>query len=215
MRVVEVLIIAIGLGCRGGNRPGETQGTERAEAGPAVRGPQVTATNTDTAYLQPADTSYLRFLDTTGAKLLPGYRLPRRSDFKNYWRQARSFVYRTRDDDSATKAPFWTKGLFNSDDRVDFVYILVHKTSDKKSLFVFLSDTGGYRVVPLKEEFDEEMGLATQQPVKLSYYPTADAHPQTLDMKREGIAFFMFESASSVFVWDPATNAFKRYWISD
>jgi len=25
----------------------------------------------------------------------------------------------------------------------------------------------------------------------------------------------MFESASSVFVWDAATNAFKRYWISD
>ena len=34
-------------------------------------------------------------------------------------------------------------------------------------------------------------------------------------MKGEGIAFFMFESASSVFVWDSATRAFKRYWISD
>jgi hypothetical protein len=69
--------------------------------------------------------------------------------------------------------------------------------------------------VPLEEDFDDEMGLATQQPVKLTYYPQADADSAVLDMKREGIAFFMFESASSIFVWDDATQAFKRYWISD
>jgi len=49
----------------------------------------------------------------------------------------------------------------------------------------------------------------------LRYHPRADADPEVLDMKGEGIAFFMFESASSVFVWDSATRAFKRYWISD
>ncbi len=215
MRVVHVVIIGTCLGCGGVDRSGETWGTERTEASPAGGGPQLAPTSADTAYLQPADRRYLRFFDSTVARLLPGYRLPRRSDFKSYWKQSKSFVYRTRDDDSATKAPFWTKGLFNSDERVDFAYILVHEASAKKSLFVLLSDSGGYRVVRLEEEFDEEMGLATQQPVKLSYHPTADADPETLEMKREGIAFFMFESASSIFVWDDATHAFKRYWISD
>jgi len=113
------------------------------------------------------------------------------------------------------RLPFGRTGTSNADDRRDFAYILIHESTGKKSLVVFLSDRSGYGPVILQEDFDEEMGLATQQPVKLSYYPRADANPEVLDMKREGIAFVMFESASSVFVWDPATNAFKRYWISD
>ncbi len=134
----------------------------------------------------------------------------------NYWKYYNNrLVYGTEGHDRKPKAPFWTDGYFNADDRRDFAYILIHESTGKKSLVVFLSDRSGYGPVILQEDFDEEMGLATQQPVKLSYYPRADANPEVLDMKREGIAFVMFESASSVFVWDPATNAFKRYWISD
>ena len=167
-------------------------------------------------HLQPVDAVYLRFFEDTARSLLAGYRLPSEADFRNYWKYYNNtVVYGTEGHDRRPKAPFWTDGFFNADDRLDFAYILIHETTGKKSLVVFVSDQSGYRPVLLQEDFDEEMGLATQQPVKLSYYPRADAHSEVLDMKREGIAFFMFESASSVFLWDPATSAFKRYWISD
>ncbi len=167
-------------------------------------------------YLQPADSIYLRFFERSGGSLLAGYRLPVESDFRNYWTYySNRLIYGTEGHDQKPKAPFWTDGFFNSDQQLDYAYILIHESTGKKSLVVLLSDTSGYRVVRLEEDFDEEMGLATQQPVKLSYYPRADATPVVLDMKREGIAFFMFESASSVFVWDAATSSFKRYWTSD
>jgi hypothetical protein len=169
-----------------------------------------------TRHLQPVDTLYVGFFEDTAKNLVTGYRLPVESDFRNYWKYYNNkLVYGTEGHDRKPKAPFWTDGYFNADDRRDFAYILIHQSTGTKSLVVFLSDQSGYRPVILQKDFDEEMGLATQQPVKLSYHPRADADPEVLDMKREGIAFLMFESASSVFVWDPATNAFKRYWTSD
>jgi hypothetical protein len=167
-------------------------------------------------YLKASDSIYLRFFGETAKNLLTGYRLPSEANFRNYWKYYNNrLVYGTEGHDRKPKAPFWTDGYFNADDRRDFAYIVIHKSTGKKSMVVFLSDHSGYRPVILQEDFDEEMGLATQQPVKLRYHPRADADPEVLDMNREGIAFFMFESASSVFVWDQATNAFKRYWISD
>jgi hypothetical protein len=188
-----VLIALIGLGCQR-----ETKGHD------AVR------------YLKASDWIYLGFFEDTAGSLLAGYRLPSEADFRNYWKYYNNtLVYGTEGHDRKPKAPFWTDGFFNADDKLDFAFILIHETTGKNSLVVFLSDKSGYRPVLLQEDFDEEMGLATQQPVKLTYYPRAGADTTFLDMKREGIAFFMFESASSIFVWDDATHAFKRYWISD
>ena len=208
-----LLIALIGAACQ---RQMKTAGgavgtTHRAQAH------QVSQDSRDSVpYLKASDSLYLRFFEDTAKKLLSGYRLPVSSDFRNYWKYYNNkLVYGTEGHDQKTKAPFWTDGFFNNDQRIDYAYILIHESTGKKSLVALLSEQGGYRVVPLQEDFDEEMGLATQQPVKLSYYPRADAAPEVLSMKREGIAFFMFESASSVFVWDAATNRFKRYWISD
>jgi len=195
----------IGLAC--GREAKVRDGAERT---------RVQASSELARHLRTVDTAYLRFFEDTARTLLAGYRLPSEADFRNYWKYYNNrLVYGTEGHDRKPKAPFWTDGYFNTDDKRDFAYILIHETTGKKSLVVCLSDQSGYRPVVLQEDFDEEMGVATQQPVKLSYHPRADADPEVLDMKREGIAFFMFESASSVFVWDPATNAFKRYWISD
>jgi len=208
-----VLITLIGLGCQR-----ETKGGGEALA--TTRGDQVQqgspSSHDSVRYLKASDSIYLRFFEDTARRLLAGYRLPSEADFRNYWKYYNNrLVYGTEGHDRKPKAPFWTDGYFNADDRRDFAYILIHESTGKKSLVVLLSGQSGYRPVILQEDFDEEMGLATQQPVKLSYHARADADPEVLDMKREGIAFLMFESASSVFVWDPATNAFKRYWISD
>ncbi len=207
-----IVCLSLALAC--GREAKVRDGAERTRADPAQQAPR--ASGERPRHLQPADTVYLPFFEDTARSLLAGYRLPAEADFRNYWKYYNNrLVYGTEGHDRKPKAPFWTDGYFNADDRRDFAYILIHESTGKKSLVVFLSDQSGYRPVILQEDFDEEMGLATQQPVKLTYYPRADADAQLFDMKREGIAFFMFESASSVFVWDTATNAFKRYWISD
>lgn len=208
-----LLIALLGLTCQRDTKSGSgavlTTRGDQAQRGSPRGGDSV-------RYLRASDSIYLRFFEDTARSLLAGYRLPTKSDFRNYWSYYQNkFVYGTEGHDTRPKAPFWTDGLFNADQRRDYAYILIHESTGKKSLVVLLSERGGYRAVPLQEDFDDEMGLATQQPVKLTYYPTADADRKVLDMKREGIAFVMFESAGSVFVWDEATNAFKRYWTSD
>jgi len=113
------------------------------------------------------------------------------------------------------KAPFWTSGFFNADQTPDYAYILIEKWTRKKVLVALLSDEGAYRAVKVRDSFEDEMGLATQPKADLSYFTTDMDERKTLHMPHEGIVFLMFEGAASVFVWDQATNAFKRYSISD
>ncbi len=152
--------------------------------------------------LQPADTAYLDFFERTVSRMLTGYRLPGASDFKHAWKQynIHQAPYQTQDHDGRTKAPFWTSGFFNADKDLDYAYILLDKWNGKKILVAILSDQGAYRTVTLDDDFDDEMGLATQPPEELSYFTTDMDKRQTLHMRREGIVFLMFESAASVFV---------------
>ena len=65
------------------------------------------------------------------------------------------------------------------------------------------------------------MGIATQDSGKVltasgkGYWePTADDPPEVL-VKTNAIAYFMFESAGSIFVWDSIKQKFRRHWTSD
>ena len=182
--------------------------------------PSVGACQVRTAvYLQPNDDRYLSFFNETVSELLPDHRLPRESDFRSYWRSFNSFVYRTRDDQDSTKAPFWTKGLFNDDNELDFAFIVIDERDGAKKLFAILSATDGYRAVLLDEEIDEEMGLATQQSGDVTVIAEEGAPapevPAVVHIRRHAIAFFHFEAASSLFVWDRDERRLRRYWISD
>lgn len=171
--------------------------------------------------LQCGDRAYLAFFEQTAAPLVPGYRLPAPSDFKNYWTYFDSFAYQTKDDSDSTKAPYWTKGDFNSDGITDFAYILIRDADTSKALFGFVSNRDRYDVVPLDQDFDAEMALATQQRGSFTtaagkgYWEPTPEQPATIRVEKHAIAFFMFESAASLFVWDPSGRRFRRIWMSD
>src|SRR6266550_7342337 len=170
--------------------------------------------------LQCADRLYLTFFERTAASLVSGYRLPSNGDFENYWTDYGSFVYKPRDDADSTKAPYWTKGDFNNDGIVDYAYILIRTADGSKSLFAFLSNGNQYSSISLQEGFQEEMGLATQQGGTFTtaagngYSEPSGQQPATIRAEKHAIAFFMFESAASLFIWDPSRKGFVRVWMS-
>src|SRR6266545_5577890 len=164
--------------------------------------------------LQCADRVYLAFFERTAASLVSGYRLPSDGDFKNYWTHYGSFVYKTRDDADSTKAPYWTKGDFNNDGIVDYTYILIRTTDGSKSLFAFLSNGNRYSSISLQEGFQDEMGLATQPGGTFTtaagkgYSELSAEQPAKIRVEKHAIAFFMFESAASLFIWEHSRKAF-------
>jgi len=171
--------------------------------------------------LQCADRIYVAFFQGTAARLVPGYRLPDERDLGDLWSAFDSFVYKTTDDTDSTKAPYWTKGDFNNDGTIDFAYILIRDTDRSKSLFAFVSTGERYTPLLLREGFDEEMGLATQGPGTFTtaagkgYGRPTPGEPTTVTVEKHAIAFFMFEGAASLFVWDTSTGRFVRVWMSD
>jgi hypothetical protein len=167
------------------------------------------------------DLHYIQFFNQTVSRILPGYRYPGDADLKLAWKMKGSFVYKTEDDAKKTKAPWWTKGLFNDDDIEDYAYILINLKNNKKYLYAFISTEKGYVPVLLKDAHDGELGLATQMSTKIQtasgkgYWKPAKDDPPEITVKRQAIAFFEFEGASSIFLWDGKASKFKRHWISD
>ena len=100
-------------------------------------GPIPCAAQDAPAYLQPADDQYLAFYEDVAKPLLLGHRLPREEDFlpRSYWGSFPSYIYKSTDDRNETKAPFWTKGLFNDDEVVDFAFIVLDEDDSSKKLF--------------------------------------------------------------------------------
>jgi len=171
--------------------------------------------------LQCADRVYLAFFEETAASLVPGYRLPAARDFGEYWSAFGSFIYKTRDDSDSTKAPYWTRGDFNNDGTTDFAYILIRNTDGAMVLFAFVSSADGYNVITLDDDIEQEMGLATQGQGSFTtaagkgYWAPTPEDPGVVHVAKHAIAFFMFESAASLFVWDTSKQAFVRVWMSD
>ena len=164
---------------------------------------------------------YLNFFNSVSQEFVPEYRLPDDSDMKYEWKWKKGYPYKTTDGRGMHKAPYWTSGDFNSDAKLDYAYILIHRSSHKKQLFAFVSKKSIYLKFILGEAHDYEMGLATQLSGQLltasgkGYWEPTPDDPPKIDIKNHAISYFMFESASSVFVWNEMNESFKRHWISD
>jgi hypothetical protein len=134
MRVVALAIL--GVACmeeRSARSPDQVPDTVHAVAATPLATSDTLAATADfrcglPRHLQCADRVYLAFFDSVAASMVPGYRLPTPSDFRDYWSAYASFIYKTRDDTDSTKAPYWTKGDFNNDGATDFAYILIRAT---------------------------------------------------------------------------------------
>jgi len=231
-RSASIALAAVTLfaACRATERDASVQAAKRdttfgaagaAPDSPRAVVPSATARCGMPEPLQCADRAYLAFFEHTAASLVPGYRLPSEPDSKYAWRLFDSFVYQTRDDSDSTKAPYWTKGDVNNDGTSDFAYILIRVTDGAKALFAFMSRGDRYAVVALEEAFEDEMGLATQQRGSFTtaagegYGRPSPDEPAVVHVEKHAIAFFLFEGASSLFVWDGRAQRFLRVWLSD
>jgi hypothetical protein len=164
---------------------------------------------------------YREFFVESATDLVPEYRLPTDSDMESYWSAKDAFPYKSTDGVGAYKAPYWTCGYFNDDDVLDYAYILIHKESEDKYLFVFVSLHDAFKAILLEGAHQLEMGLATQESGRVTtasgkgYWEPSPEDPAEVEIHRQAIAFFMFESASSLFIWNTEEQTFRRHWISD
>ena len=167
------------------------------------------------------DNEYVSFFNSTGKHLVIDYRLPISSDMKQAWKAKDSYTYKTKDSSGNYKAPYWTSGDFNGDQKIDYAYILVSRSSNENQLIVFISSEIDYIAIKLGNSHNYEMGVATQIPEVLTtasgkgYWPPTSDDPPQVTIKRHAISYFMFESAASVFIWDDNKKTFKRHWTSD
>jgi hypothetical protein len=167
------------------------------------------------------DKKYVSFFNSVAFELVLEYRLPAPSDMKNAWKWKDSYTYKTKDGNGQYKAPYWTSGDFNGDGVIDYAYILIHRKSKKKQLFAFVSSGSGFLKKMLGESHEYEMGVATQEPGELltasgkGYWKPSPADPPKIHIINQAIGYFMFEGASSVFVWNEKDSSFNRHWISD
>lgn len=165
------------------------------------------------SYLTPDDSAYLAFYVRNAAPLLPTFRLPLASDMRGAWARYGSRGYTTRDDQDHTKAPYWTKGVFNADGVVDYAFVVIDRRDGSKWLYAVVSEGDGWRALALDGPFTVEMGVATQQPGLYMTTSGADDAPDLLRLERQGIAFFDFDDElGSVFVWDDGLGEFVRHW---
>lgn len=115
---------------------------------------------------------------------------------------------------------------FNGDGLADQAWVLISTSKSLYGLFVFLGQkTGGYKMLTLVEHKRETeklfMGISLWEPGQYKtacgkgYWECKDDETQILELITPGINFFAFESANSVFYWNPRKNEFKRIWMSD
>jgi hypothetical protein len=109
---------------------------------------------------------------------------------------------------------------------VDEAWILLPAEGKGWALFVFLARAGGPpSIVRLeagaKGSAAQWFGIELVRPGDYKtacgkgYFDCEPGEPEVLKLRRPALMFFKYQSAASIFWWDPTTQAFKRTWVSD
>lgn len=120
-------------------------------------------------------------------------------------------------------------GDFNSDGRQDIVQLVKSEEIDGEGFAVRLSTSLGYewqivRHFEYKKPSSKptlRMGLSTVEPGNYKtacgkgYWECKEGEPKVLNLESIGIAYFLFESASSIWYWDNLNEKFIQVWIRD
>lgn len=152
----------------------------------------------------------------TGESAPSGYRFPGEADYSGDWRESRG----------AGRAPFVVRADFNSDGAPDEAWLLpASRSGTGWGLFAALGSAKGPRRFVRLEQGDrtkvQGFGISLVKPGQYKtacgkgYWACERDEPAVLVLKSPAFEFFAFESASSIFWWDPRAGAFRRTWISD
>lgn len=114
--------------------------------------------------------------------------------------------------------PYYAEGDFDGDGKTDEAWILFSKSDENWGLFVFL---GNKKVIKLDsgdaKTKAQMMGIETISPSQFreDCKVRNDNICSTNRIKNTSIDYFMYESASSIFYWNPSVNKFERAWRGD
>ncbi len=118
---------------------------------------------------------------------------------------------------------------FNADGIQDYAHLVKSTKFDGEGFAVYLSGTTGHawRIID-SFEYDKSssdprmfMGISKAKPGQYKtacgkgYWECSDDEPAILNLKNDGVAYFWFESASSIWYWNTSRNDFTRIGISD
>lgn len=150
------------------------------------------------------DKVYTDFIGKHGQSILKTYRLPTGGDL-SYWGTNRdTYFYKVPDKPNVVKAPYWTSGLFNTDDRTDYVYILFRKEDNKAFLVCFLSIDGGYESYVIG-------GSSKNMAVHTDLYEKIEDNVSMLKIPKNIIQHFHLEGHGEIIYWDENEKKFKFY----
>ena len=108
------------------------------------------------------DSEYLQFIENHGGAILDTYRIPEGDDLSYWGTDSDTYFYKTLDSDLDEKAPFWTKGFFNSDAHPDYLFIMFNRANNKAFLMGFISSENGYESIVI-EPSNKYMAVATKK----------------------------------------------------
>ncbi len=121
------------------------------------------------------------------------------------------------------------EGDFNSDGISDIAQLVKSDVFEGEGFAVLLSSESGHQW-QIVDSFEYKytstkpmlkMGLSLVKPGEYrtacgkGYWECNKGEPEVLELKSIGLAYFLFESASSIWFWDQKTEHFVQVWISD
>jgi len=120
-------------------------------------------------------------------------------------------------------------GDFNLDGKQDYAQLVKNEEIDGEGFAVHISTPSGYewKIVTHFEYRNPSssptlrMGIAIAEPGDYKtacgkgYWECKEGEPEIFTLYGIGVAYFLFESASSIWYWDDSKGEFTEIWISD
>ncbi len=113
------------------------------------------------------------------------------------------------------------RGDFDGDERDDVAELLVSDSGKSFGLFVWLSSQRRWQSIHGANARLGNLGIGLVQPEKFDTLCADDPSvcapgaPATVDLKNRAIEFFAWGETSSIFYWDPSTQAFRNAPMGD
>jgi hypothetical protein len=133
-----------------------------------------------------SEKEYIKFIEKNGVQIFETFRLPKGEDLSYWGTDKDTYFYKTLDSDLETKAPYWTKGYFNSDNKPDYLYILFQKTNNEAHLIGFMSSQNSYEKI-MVEKSEKYMAVETKQNLAVHFH--LEGHGHTLSWNNSEVSF--------------------------
>ena len=122
-----------------------------------------------------SDKEYIEFFENNGESVLDSFRLPTGEDLSYWGIDKDTYFYKTLDSDLDTKAPYWTKGDFNGDNKPDYLYLLFQKTDNQAHLVGFISTQTSYETIMI-EKSEKYMAVETKENLARHFHLEGHGH---------------------------------------